>query len=404
LTIGLKIAEGREAEVYAWASDAVVKLYRPGYGGHVTEASALATLEGGDVAPRLLGSVEIDGRHGLILERLDGSDMLALLERAPWRVLGLARTFADAHVRVNSVPAPADLPDLKDVLAQRIDAGVQAPALRDFVFRVLDRLPAGDRLCHGDLHPGNVLIVAGHARVIDWANATRGVAEADHARTLWLLKRADPLPSTSRLFRRLMAIGRDLYARTYASHYRKRRPRAYAVAINVPVFDDAKWSRLLDALSSEVGHLAALLDDELPAGTGGAVELLPGKSELRMVCSCPDQAEPCAHAAAVGYVTAAALDADPFALMLLRGRGKEDILALLRDRRQATPSAAAGMLARDAYRRELAPLPAAALPPHRPGHPPPLAMDPPAASGVGREELARLAAMAARRAWELLRT
>jgi uncharacterized Zn finger protein len=182
------------------------------------------------------------------------------------------------------------------------------------------------------------------------------------------------------------------------------RPRPYAVAINVPVFDDTRWTRLLDVISSEVGHLAALLDDELPAGIGGAVDLLPGKGELRMICSCPDQAEPCTHSAAVCYATAAALDADPFALMLLRGRAKEDVLTLLRNGRQATPSAAAGMLARDAYRRQLAPLPAAALPPHRPGHPPPLSMDPPAASGVSPEELARLAAMAARRAWELLRT
>jgi hypothetical protein len=257
LTIGLKIAEGREAEVYAWASGAVVKLYRPGYGGHATEASALAALEGGDVAPRLLGSVEIDGRHGLILERLGGSDMLALLERAPWRVLGLARTFADAHVRVNGVPAPADLPDLKDVLAQRIEAGVRAPALRDFVFRVLDRLPVGDRLCHGDLHPGNVLIVAGHARVIDWANATRGVAEADHARTLWLLERADPLPGTSRLFRRLMATGRARYARTYASHYRKRTPESLRLVPSWTIVHAA--ARIAEGIAVEEAGLLTFL-------------------------------------------------------------------------------------------------------------------------------------------------
>jgi len=58
--------------------------------------------------------------------------------------------------------------------------------------------------------------------VIDWANATRGVPEADHARTLLLLKRADPLPGTSLLFRGLMSAGRDVFARAYASSYRKR--------------------------------------------------------------------------------------------------------------------------------------------------------------------------------------
>jgi hypothetical protein len=222
LTIGLKIAEGREAEVYAWAGDAVLKLYRPGYLGHVAEASALATLGTGGVAPRLIGAVEIDGRHGLILERLDGSDMLTLLERAPWRLLGLARILAEAHVLVNSVQAPTDLPDLKQTLATRIAAGVKSSGVRDFALRVLDPLPAGDRLCHGDLHPGNVLVASDRATVIDWANATRGVPEADYARTMLLLKRADPLPGTSLLFRGLMSAGHDVYARAYASSYRKR--------------------------------------------------------------------------------------------------------------------------------------------------------------------------------------
>jgi thiamine kinase len=51
--IGLKIAEGREAEVYAWSGDAaaVLKLYRPGYGGHVAEPVALTRLAGGGLAP-----------------------------------------------------------------------------------------------------------------------------------------------------------------------------------------------------------------------------------------------------------------------------------------------------------------------------------------------------------------
>jgi hypothetical protein len=107
--IGLKIAEGREAEVYTWDSDAaaVLKLYRPGYSGHVAESAALMRL-GGEVAPRP-NALEIDGRYGLLLERLDGSDMLAMLERKPWRLLAYGRTLAEAHIRIHTVRAPTDL-------------------------------------------------------------------------------------------------------------------------------------------------------------------------------------------------------------------------------------------------------------------------------------------------------
>jgi hypothetical protein len=220
--IGLKIAEGREAEVYTWDSDAaaVLKLYRPGYSGHVAESAALTEL-GGGVAPRLVDVLEIDGRHGLILERLDGSDMLALLQRQPWRLLGYATTLAEAHIRIHSVQAPPDLPDARQALASRIDAAALRPQLHDFARRTLDGLPTGDRLCHGDFHPGNVLVGADRVSVIDWANATRGVPESDFARTMLLLKQADPLPGTSLIFRGLMAAGRSLFAHAYARAYRQ---------------------------------------------------------------------------------------------------------------------------------------------------------------------------------------
>jgi aminoglycoside phosphotransferase (APT) family kinase protein len=218
--IGPKVGEGREAEVYAWGDDAVVKLYRPGYLGHRAEAVALATLDGHGLAPRLLDVVDRDGRPGLVLERLGGSDMLGLLPRQPWRVLALARALAQTHLAIHEVQAPEGLPDLRQVLAARIDDVAVLPApLRALAFRVLDGLPSGDRLCHGDFHPGNVLVAADRVGVIDWANAARGVPEADHARTLLLLRWADPLPGTPLITRGLMAAGRSVFAHQYARTY-----------------------------------------------------------------------------------------------------------------------------------------------------------------------------------------
>lgn len=182
------------------------------------------------------------------------------------------------------------------------------------------------------------------------------------------------------------------------------RPKPYSVVINVPVFDDAQWTKLLDSIAAQVDNLAALLDGELPPGTGTELNLVPGPDELSITCSCPGVAEPCKHAAAVCYQTADALDADPFSPLLLRGRTKDEVLAALRDRRQSMWSAPEGMLARDAFRRKIAALPAAALPPRQPGEPVPLPVPPPAASGVTTAELATLAATAAARAWELLRS
>lgn len=211
--------------MYAWDDDAVVKLYRPGYGGHRPEAAALAQLDGRGIAPRLIDVVDLDARRGLVLERLDGSDMLTLLQRHPWRVRGLAGMLARAHLAVHDVQAPEDLPDLRTVLAARIKDTALPPRLRDFSLRVLDGLPSGARLCHGDYHPGNVLLGPDRIAVIDWASAARGVPAADHAYTLLVLRCGDPLPGTPLLFRRLIAAGRSVFARTYARTYRIGSPR-----------------------------------------------------------------------------------------------------------------------------------------------------------------------------------
>src|SRR5688572_28799358 len=158
MALGPKIGEGREAEVFAWGDDAVVKLYRPGLLGFRAESLILAQLHGHGVAARLIDVVDHDGRTGLVLERLRGPDMLALLQRQPWRVAALATTLARAHLAIHDVSAPSALPDLREVLAARVDRAELPARLRDFVSRTLDRLPAGDRLCHGDFHPGNVLV------------------------------------------------------------------------------------------------------------------------------------------------------------------------------------------------------------------------------------------------------
>jgi uncharacterized Zn finger protein len=196
----------------------------------------------------------------------------------------------------------------------------------------------------------------------------------------------------------------------------------YLVHVRVRAFDDQEWERLLDAVAARAGHTAALLDGELPPdvvadAAAAGVELLPGPGEVGPRCSCPDWADPCKHAAAVVYLVADVLDADPFALLLLRGRSRDEVLAGLRRRRASASGRAAaadvpargrpvdaGVVAREAYTRAAgfaASLPVVPLPPPRPGDPVPLAVDPPAQSGLRPQDLADLASDAARRAWEL---
>ncbi|MFG3246620.1 SWIM zinc finger family protein [Streptomyces sp. NPDC048187] len=177
------------------------------------------------------------------------------------------------------------------------------------------------------------------------------------------------------------------------------RARPYRVQVRLRTLRDADWDRFLDTAVERPGHIAALLDKELPHSLADladrGVPLLPGPGDLTPQCSCPDSGHPCKHAAALCYQTARLLDADPFVLLLLRGRGERELLDALSRRNAARAARAAqdrgpaplpGVRAAEALaRRVLPPLPAPlpVLPhpeqppayPAAPGGPDPFALD-----------------------------
>ncbi|MEW2160817.1 SWIM zinc finger family protein [Streptomyces sp. NPDC007189] len=196
------------------------------------------------------------------------------------------------------------------------------------------------------------------------------------------------------------------------AYVRGSRPRPYRVQVRVRTLDDEDWARFLDASADRPGHIAALLDKELPQSLADCgVPLLPGPGDLVPHCSCPDAGHPCKHAAALCYQTARLLDADPFVLLLLRGRGEQSLLDALSRRSAARAARAArdrqpetlpGVRATDALApRELPPLPPPSPVPPHPEQPP---VYPAAPGGPDPFALDQLATDAAARAHALLTT
>jgi uncharacterized Zn finger protein len=162
----------------------------------------------------------------------------------------------------------------------------------------------------------------------------------------------------------------------------------YQAVVQVERLTSAQWERLLDEIAARSGHIAALLDNEMPrdvatAAEDAAVPLLPGIGDLEPDCACPDWGHPCKHAAALCYQASWLLDEDPFVLLLMRGRGRRELLEELQHRTPRTGTPAA-----EAYALPLRPLPA-------PRPLPPLPV-------TGSEPAEGLAALAAQRARALL--
>ncbi|MFI6345610.1 hypothetical protein [Streptomyces sp. NPDC050560] len=167
---------------------------------------------------------------------------------------------------------------------------------------------------------------------------------------------------------------------------RERGREAHRSEVLLSPLDDADWDRSLTMAAERAGHVAALLDRDMPPhlvedAQAVGVDLLPviGDLEPECGCGCWDH---CAHTAALSYRMARLLDRDPFALLLIRGRSEREVRDGLRARTGTRPSAPDGERSgreaapagADAYARACE-LPAPPPPPRlsqRPAAPPPL--------------------------------
>ena len=192
---GTVVGKGRSAEILSWEDGRVLKLYKEGRPVAMAEREALATEaahQAGLPAPAVDGIVEVQGRQGIVLERIEGPTMSAAVQREPWKLNRLARVMAELQMRVHSCELP-QLPSLRERLAERIQSVAALPAgTKEAVLAALDQLPDGNVVCHGDLFVDNIMLSPRGPIIIDWFSATRGNPLADVAGS-WLLNRLTPL-------------------------------------------------------------------------------------------------------------------------------------------------------------------------------------------------------------------
>jgi aminoglycoside phosphotransferase (APT) family kinase protein len=265
----IRIAQGREAEIFSWGEHEVLRLYRDPAARDRADREMRALEAVRSVLPCVpapRARIDWNDRPGIVLERLDGRGILAEVQRRPWRVRALAALCGRVHADLNRVRAPAGLPDLASELRRRIESEPSIPIeLRRAALRELDRLPAGDALCHGDFQPDNVLLCPSGPIVIDWPHATRGDACGDFARTVLMMRRGTLAPGAPLLVRAGQWLGRGLFTRAYVTGYEETR-RYDGDAVR-------RWQFVL-----AVERLAYRIPEERRALLRAAHRLRPGRS------------------------------------------------------------------------------------------------------------------------------
>jgi tRNA A-37 threonylcarbamoyl transferase component Bud32 len=195
------IGTGLTAEVYAWEEDQVLKLFKLDHPGltllktnrewidREVLFSKIAHDHGLPV-PRFWNLLEVDGRPGIILDRIDGPSATMSKEKDLPRISKWGKMLAELMASVHSV-------DLSDV-----DTGLPGFAAPEELFASLiehvdfwtvdqrnrirehaDSLPDGNYLCHGDFHMSNIIMAVGGPVIIDWSTGHRGNRWGDVANT-----------------------------------------------------------------------------------------------------------------------------------------------------------------------------------------------------------------------------
>jgi tRNA A-37 threonylcarbamoyl transferase component Bud32 len=127
----------------------------------------------------------------IVMERIEGLDMVATMSKRPWTIPRQGRVLAELHVQLHELSAPEWLRE--------------APVGR------------GDRLVHLDLHPLNVIVGPRGPVVIDWANASRGDPVTDVA-LAWVLMAAGSVP-TGRLIGAILGRARSALVKNFLSSF-----------------------------------------------------------------------------------------------------------------------------------------------------------------------------------------
>ncbi|QWU14846.1 phosphotransferase [Paenibacillus sophorae] len=200
------IGQGRTADIFEYSQGKIIKLYKKDFPAEAINQELVVSglaCSLGIRTPEPFGHTQLDGRDGLIFQRISGVSLLSLFIKKPWTIPKYSKLLANLHAEIHTYEAAELNRRQKQVLCEYIQ---QAPLLteqeKEKIIRYTEKLPDGNKLCHGDFHPDNVMFDGGYW-IVDWMTGMSGNPAGDAARTVILLSvgsMPDGTPAPIKLF------------------------------------------------------------------------------------------------------------------------------------------------------------------------------------------------------------
>ena len=186
---GPLLASGRDSDIFEYGPGLVLRRSREER-SMLQEARIMEHVRAQGFPVPAVEEVSEDGLN-MVIERIEGPDMVAMMGARPWTITRLGRVLADLHRGLHELTAPAWL-----------DA---APVGR------------GVGLLHLDLHPLNVMMGPRGPVVIDWARACRGDPAVDVA-LAWILMATGEVP-TGRFMGMVLGRARSALVKSFLGSF-----------------------------------------------------------------------------------------------------------------------------------------------------------------------------------------
>ncbi len=179
------VGTGAQATVYCSGKYAI-KLFKENYSKTAIFYEALinSIIENTELpVPKTYEVLNIGKQMALKMDYIEGISLIDCIlkdrDNTETYLKKMVRLQVEMHSKKISLPF-----SLKDRLKNKIQGNKDLSVTKkEKMLTILNELPEGNELCHGDFHGYNILVCDGEYWIIDWVDSSYGCADGDACRT-----------------------------------------------------------------------------------------------------------------------------------------------------------------------------------------------------------------------------
>lgn len=218
-----KLGSGATATVYLFDENKILKVFNDDYSAESVKYEAFLSDEINKTAiraPRYYETISVEGKNGIVSEYIPGELLMQQLVKSDFfSCVSLIRRMVRAQKEIHQAQNRAITSQIARFSYLIGNSGLEESKQKKLI-DALQSIEQSDHVCHGDFHPGNIIV---HSRdafyTIDWMNCYCGNVEGDVCRSyLTLITPFDPfnLPFLQKIIFQLYKL---LIGQIYLAEY-----------------------------------------------------------------------------------------------------------------------------------------------------------------------------------------